>query len=332
MSNRRVPMEEVLAARRLRQVSGKWPSRTPDNRLEPQATPIVTPKFSLADARSFFTIGSCFARNIEEFLDQRGYEVPTAQFFVPKEEWPTRPSGILNKYTPPSIYQELDRTFRGLKEEGAKQDEILQETILHVKDGTAVDMELAGFAKVTPERALERRRQVLNTFAHAFSADVVTLTLGLVESWWDNHHGRYVQQVPPLAVAKDHPGRFQFELLTFDAARDYVRRSVELILAHGKPGVKILITTSPVPLGASFAGEDILVSNTYAKSVLRAVSTEIAAEFPDVAYFPSYECVMLSRDPGIWEDDLIHIKHSYVGKIVDLLLSSYLSPQASAAA
>jgi hypothetical protein len=46
--------------------------------------PAIYPRFSLAEARKIFTIGSCFARNIEEKL--KGYDVPTLNFKPPREE------------------------------------------------------------------------------------------------------------------------------------------------------------------------------------------------------------------------------------------------------
>ena len=61
--------------------------------------PAIYPRFSLAEARKIFTIGSCFARNIEEKL--KGYDVPTLNFKPPREEYlEGRSNALLNEYNP----------------------------------------------------------------------------------------------------------------------------------------------------------------------------------------------------------------------------------------
>jgi GSCFA family len=87
-----------------------WPT-SDSARLEPFYRPALSPRFRLKPRSSIFTIGSCFARNIEEHLAPLGFDVPMAAFGVPEQEWPARPfarrAGILNKYTPPSMLQEV---------------------------------------------------------------------------------------------------------------------------------------------------------------------------------------------------------------------------------
>jgi hypothetical protein len=317
----RIPAETILAQQRARGPRARWPQQGEGNRLGGHARLDIQPKFPIESLGKAFTIGSCFARSIEEHLARFGFEVPTIQFHVPPEEWPNRPNGILNKYTPPAFHQELEWTLRAL--DAAPGDAVFREHELQL-DGGTVDLELGGFVKVTPERARERRVGVRDMFAHAFSADIVTLTLGLAEAWWDHQRQRYIQQMPTVEAIKSHPGRFAFEMLSYERARLATQQSLDLLIRHGKPGVKIFLTTSPVPLNYTFSGDDILVGNMHAKSMLRTVCGELAAAYPQVAYFPSYECVMLSDGPDVWEDDQIHVQEVMVGRIVDLLVSTYL--------
>ena len=53
---------------------------------------------------------------------------------------------------------------------------------------------------------------------------------------------------------------------------------------------------------------DIVVANSWAKSLLRAVSQEWAAVHSNVDYFPSYEVVQNSDRAAVWEDDLRHVR------------------------
>ncbi len=57
------------------------------DRLIDEVWPILTPSFQLRPRTKVFTIGSCFARNIEEHLHRLGFRIPMLDFRVPQEEW-----------------------------------------------------------------------------------------------------------------------------------------------------------------------------------------------------------------------------------------------------
>jgi hypothetical protein len=69
---------------------------------------------------------------------------------------------------------------------------------------------------------------------------------------------------------------------------------------------------------------DIVVANTWAKSLLRAVAQEWASAHPNVDYFPSYEIVQNSDRAAVWEDDLRHVKGAGAHHIMQLFLQNYL--------
>ena len=82
------------------------------DRLIDEVWPELNPSFRIQPGAKIFTTGSCFARNVEEFLHRLGFRIPTLDLKVPMEEYPARPNGILNKYTPAAIFQEIDWTRR----------------------------------------------------------------------------------------------------------------------------------------------------------------------------------------------------------------------------
>ena len=175
---------------------------------------------------------------------------------------------------------------------------------------------------VTMQRAKERRRDVHALFAQAFECEVATITLGLIEAWFDTVTNRYIQTAPPVRLPTGLAGRFVFKELSFEECLAFVRNTVACLNSIG-PRKKIILTTSPVPLERTFTGLDILQANTYAKSLLRTVSGIVSREGA-ADYFPSYEMAVLTKDPAIWEDDLVHVKSDFVGKIVFKLLSAYM--------
>src|SRR5688572_9518638 len=73
--------------------------------------PKLAPKFQITRGSKIFTIGSCFARNIEEKL--KGFILPTRSFSVPKSEWPYRSNGILNEFNPGTMVQRVELAERG---------------------------------------------------------------------------------------------------------------------------------------------------------------------------------------------------------------------------
>jgi hypothetical protein len=319
----RLPTREALRNLQGDRDLAKWPARGPESRLEPVCQPRLAPSFALQPGGSVFTIGSCFARNIEEHLAQRGFAVPMQAYTGPREEWPGRPSGILNKYHAPSFYNEVALTAELLDLDQAGRAARLQALMLPTEDGQVVDLELAGFKPVSPARAMERRQAILDLFRHAFDAEVIVLTLGMAEAWFDLQSGRYIQQAPVGPIFRRIQDRFEFRLLDFHETLDWTTRTITLLAEHGHPGKRFMLTVSPVPLQATFTGMDAVVANGYAKSMLRAVVGTIASQRDDTDYVPSYEAVMLSHDPGVWEDDLVHVKSAFVGKVVSHILAAY---------
>ncbi|MFT4099098.1 MAG: hypothetical protein QM651_18405, partial [Rhodoblastus sp.] len=62
-------------ARRKSNPFGVWPlADEPDNRFAVLAAPHFQARFTLTPGQKIFTIGSCFARHIEEELAARGFD------------------------------------------------------------------------------------------------------------------------------------------------------------------------------------------------------------------------------------------------------------------
>jgi hypothetical protein len=95
-------------------------------------------------------------------------------------------------------------------------------------------------------------------------------------------------------------------------------------MEYGHPDLHILLTVSPVPLLATFTGRDVVIANTFSKSVLRTVAEEWAADKVNVNYFPSYEIVCNSQRDVAWQDDLRHVKAEAVNSIMDQLKRCYV--------
>ncbi len=155
--------------------------------------------------------------------------------------------------------------------------------------------------------ARERRRVVTEYFQRLQKATAVVITLGLTEAWYDRLTELYLNVAPPYELAKQYPGRFAVRLTDYAENRRYLESVCQVLRRFCRPNLKIIVTTSPVPLHRTFTGVDGLVQNTYAKAVLRVVAGDVAAALADVEYFPAYELVTAAPRYAAYFDDQVHV-------------------------
>ena len=285
-------------------------------------TPKIEPKFKLRLENKFYAIGSCFARGIENALTKRGITVESAarEFarFQPVNK-EVSGLGFTNKYNTFSILNEL---------RWALEPEAVfpMESIAQVTESTWSDphttptLELAGL-----EETLERRSLMQTVTRRIVNCQTVIITLGLVEVWLDLQADVYLNRTPVRSLRMTQPDRYEFHLTGFAENWTNLEAIYALLSRYGHPDVHIVITVSPVPLMTTFSTMDVVVANTYAKSLLRAVAQEWAAVHDNVDYFPSYEIVLNSDRAAAWQADLRHVTPTGTEHIMDLFLRSYLA-------
>ena len=290
-------------------------------RITGTARPTFRPSFTMEPGQTVFTIGSCFARNVEEHVAAAGFDVPPLSFTVPDGEWQgARPNGILNKFSPTAIRTELELAANGDEDAAGR-------CLAEAGDGLVVDLQLAANSAVPVERGWQRRRQVSELFTQAFDADVIIVTLGQTETWWDDTAGMYANVFPPAAVHRRHPGRFFFEQLSYDRCLDELEHALALLVGNGCEK-RVLLSVSPVPLIRTFAGGDAMTAYIGSKSVLRAVAETITYRYEEVDYLPTYEAVMLT-DRSVAFDEALHIPDALVGDVIGRALAAYAGQQPS---
>ncbi|MBU3076995.1 GSCFA domain-containing protein [Sphingomonas quercus] len=320
----RIAAEEAYRAT-LSTRAAKWPGRG-EARAEPICRPAFTPGFTIGRDASVFTIGSCFARHIEQALAGHGLTIPTLDFRVPKAElWAGTGmiTGILNKYTPLSMLNEVAALDWAEGEE--------RRFLIQAGEDAWWDGQLHTTEMVTLERALKRRAKIRDLYARAIDGSaVVIVTLGLVEAWFDREAGLYLNDTAPRALVERYPGRFQFETLAPDAVIAAVDRLVARLHARN-PAAHLLMTVSPVPFARSFSGGDAMTANAYSKAVLRVAAECAVRAWPHVDYFPSYESVTMSDRALAWEDDLVHVRDELVAANVARMVAAYVEGEAEGA-
>ena len=283
--------------------------------------PEIEPKFKLRPQDKFYAIGSCFARGIEHMLVHRRIAVESvAPEFVNLQPVNKEVTGLgfTNKYNTFSILNEL---------RWALDPEAVFpiDSIVQVTESTWFDphitptLELAGL-----QETLDRRAMMQTVSKRIANCRAVIITLGLVEVWRDCEVDVYTNSTPARSVLKTQPKRYEFHLTSFAQNWANLEAIHALLTRYCHPEVRIVITVSPVPLMATFSKMDVVVANTYGKSLLRAIAQEWAAAHVNVDYFPSYEIVQNSNRAAVWERDLRHVTGAGVQHIMELFLRNYL--------
>ena len=164
------------------------------------------------------------------------------------------------------------------------------------------------------EASEERRRLVRRTLE---STDVLVLTLGLSEVWYDERAGEPLWR----ALTRRHYDP-QHHVFRIETVADTLRslETIESIRRRHLPGMKIVFTVSPVRLRATFRPVSAISANAASKAILRAALDEFLRARPqllnrELFYFPSYEIVQdYFRDP--FEEDNRHVTPHVASRIV----------------
>lgn len=297
----------------------------------------VHPKFALTRADSIFTMGSCFARNVEHALVESGLRVLPEAFDFPLELLNPKAAelaraslnaplhyrvivrAVLNKYSPLSMLNEFQRVLeperytaphKGLiqVDEDRWYDPQAKDTGMHgLKDSLMV--------RFLIEKATQEVRQ----------ASAVFLTLGLTETWLDAETGTVLNFAPPPLLIKKWPDRFRFFNATYADVLDSLEGLYALIMRKVRPDMKFVVTVSPVPLNTTFTANDVITANTYSKSTLRAAADAFCARHDNADYFPSYEMVMSTHPDMAWKPDRIHVTQGVVDFVIGQFMAKYIS-------
>jgi len=300
--------------------------------LDTELWPKLSPSFRLRPGQTVFTIGSCFARNIEANLEALGCKVPMLGLSLPPDEFDGPANAAMNKFHPPAFRQSLEWTARIHDRDGVVRWEDCEPIAFDTGDGRYFDLDMA--ATVTPatrERFIARRQHVYDVFSTVFRADCLMITPGLIEAWRDLETGLYTYGPPYERRMLATPERWVLEILSYPRCVEDLLAAIDVVRQRN-PEVNILVTTSPVPLTRTFTDRDVTVANAHSKAVLRAVCDVVLLERERIDYFPSYEMATLSNPAIAWKRDRLHVTQAFIGKIVGYMLDNYFEGVEAASA
>lgn len=281
---------------------------------------------------TIFTIGSCFARQAERTLHAQGYSALS----LVDGKWDfdlteAAKTGFVNRYNTGSILREL--------EWASGERDFPEDAIVRVRFGRFVDLHSHPVHGAEASRiVIDRRRKLTEYFSQVYQASLVTITLGLIECWYDKSLEDYINFAPIFGnhgnkkpLLKD-PRRFEFRVLGFEENMENLERIFALLKRHN-PGCHIIVTVSPVSLMATFSHRDVVVANCMSKSMLRACAETWQSRHPDeIDYFPSYEMATMSDRRLVWQRDGMHIQPDFASEIIAHFADSFIEKRPAEAA
>ncbi len=246
-------------------------------------------KFSL-DGRRLSTGGSCFAQHIGRELKRRGadfIDVEPAPGFLPADMHLDYGYGIYsarygNLYTARQLLQLLQRATGEIDPDDrawARDDGFVDPFRPHIEPG----------AVGSTEEVEVLRRHHLDRVVELFErTDAFVFTLGMTETWMSRRDGTVFPVAPGTAGGEWDESRYAFLNLTYpEIVADMEAVMGRLRAINGD--MHFVLTVSPVSIMATATPDQVVVANTYSKSILRAAAGYLADTYPFVDYFPGYE-------------------------------------------
>ena len=238
-------------------------------RTEIEHTPL---KAKIDYGTEIFAVGSCFATNIAQRLNQAKFRIVTS------------PTGIL--FNPASIARTLTAFATNKAADPAR-------IVSRGEEWVSLDChsELVGSTK---EEALNLWQNAITEGHNALqSADCVIITLGTAWVYEHNATGKIVANCHKIPQRE-----FTRRRLSVAEICNLFRPLMEGFLS----GKHVIFTVSPVRHIA-----DGLAENSLSKATLRLAVEQLCSEFSNADYYPAYEIVTDDlRDYRFYADDLVH--------------------------
>ncbi|WP_417464692.1 GSCFA domain-containing protein [Kordiimonas sp.] len=288
-----------------------WRSAVTDRTENDPFTGIWQPKSEISPDTTIITAGSCFAQHVGRWLDENGFDFRCSAR-APEYNFSFATGNI---YTPALLRQWLEAATGALSLdhvmacEGGRYFDLLRPNI-----------HKGGFASA--QELLDDRQACLDEIrANLFEADLFVFTLGLTEAW---HHtdGTVYPMCPGTVAGTFEPAHHRFKNYDYTETLTEMKKAIA-IAEKVNPGIRFLLTVSPVPLTATAGNNHVLPATIYSKSVLRACAEDLYQTHENIDYFPSFELISSHPIGGrFYEDNLRNVKKEGVAFVMSHLASA----------
>ena len=253
-------------------------------------------------------MGSCFARNIAEYLKSKEYNylVTEAPFKQASAHWDqVFNTACMRQVFEYTFYDDWCPLVRWWPRNENVQDPFRRNIIYNKQ--TCV-LNFAHHREASYEALKE--------------AEVIILTLGLIETWRDKRDQMTYYRVPSPRIYDSNIHEFYVQSVQ-DCLTDLDK--IHAILQDQNPRAIIITTVSPVPMFASFRTDvDVVTANSLSKSTLRVAAEYLSQQHRNVYYFPAYE-IVTQGVANPYDDDNRHVTKDAVDKVMEVFESQFVS-------
>lgn len=269
-------------------------------------------KFLRRDSRAY-SIGSCFALNINRWLKFQGFDVPDVTWGI---HYNSRT--ILYELRRAAGYSAPDVEWRIPRPDGS---EVYADALRHCIDAPDADR----LASIKAQIAVESRQEFMRS-------DAFIVTLGLSDIWEAEINGQLITLnrspyvgVTPLNGERHGPAVNRF-LSVAECVED-LRQIVQIVRAARPSGTPVIFTISPVPLKHTGGKVHPHIANGRSKATLLAAIHTFLDEChqdPDVHYFPAYDFFQMhGLGLSLWQGDGRHPTTEAVAHVAESFVRCY---------
>jgi len=158
-------------------------------------------------------------------------------------------------------------------------------------------------------------------------AEVFVITLGLTEVWRLKSDDSVLSRVP-WRLSSSLVERRMLSVEENVAELELMLKT----LRRFNPRIQFVVTVSPVPLQATYRGDEahVVVASSLSKCTLRVAAEEFARKNSGVTYFPAFETVMYCTE-NPWERDQRHVRRATVARVMRLFHTMFVRDSGFAA-
>lgn len=291
----------------------------------PTTNNIYRKKYSISAGDAIATAGSCFAQHIARHLRAEGYcvlDMEPAPEDLPRSShedfgYSMYSARYGNIYTVQQLLQLAREAFGEFETElpeWRRGDRYF--------DALRPGIEPEGLA--TQDDVMMHRAHHLQKVRDLFlTMDIFIFTMGLTEHWFDKHSGHVLPIAPGVIAGSFDKERHEFRCATLPSVIDDFNAFQRFLLdKRGGRRFRCLLTVSPVPLTATYAGRHVLVSSVESKAILRTAAGQLARNQAHIDYFPSFEIV---THPGARSTNYSDNLRSVTGEAVERVMKVFFS-------
>jgi hypothetical protein len=267
-------------------------------------------RLSLSTKTPIATLGSCFVRFFKEQLVSRGFNHVQTEFDAFSRH---SSCGWERVYTSANIYQIL----KDIESQKVSVNRFF-------KDGDRVrDLFRHKVSFSNLEEAFACTQNHIRLGMEAIKqAEVLFLTLGQNETWYDEFGDYWFGQLPPVELTAKKQ-QVKVVQLTTEMNKKFLNSSY-VILKTINPKIKVILNIAPIPAIGTFFNENVITRSFLNKAILRVSINEFMEKMPpEVLYFPAFELShLVPYFP--FQSDNRHPNPRFMTNLMDLFFRLYI--------